>query len=90
MLHYEYTAKPFKDCSEANQLLKKHLKDYDKSEKYFVKNDLYKKIKNNQETAVNNAKKLGEFSSESFDSSICEMYKLFDSDEKVNILTGLK
>ena len=90
LLHYEYTAKPFKDCSEANQLLKKHLKDYDKSEKYFVKNDLYKKIKNIQQTAVKNAKKLGEFSSESFDSSICEMFKLFDSDEKVNILTALK
>lgn len=89
LLHYEYTAKPFKDCNEANQLLKKYLSDYDKSEKYFIKNDLYKKIKNIQHTAVKNAKKIGEFRSENFDSSICEYYKLFDSDKKVNILTNL-
>jgi len=90
LLHYEYTAKPFKDCNEANQLLKKYLTDYDKSEKYFVKNDLYKKIKSNQQTAVKNAKKIGEFDIDCFDSSICEMFKLFDSDEKVNVLTALK
>ena len=90
LLHFEYTAKPFNDCKEVNQLLKKHLKDYDKSEKYFVKNDIYKKIKGNQPTAVKNAKKLGEFDIENFDSSICEMFKIFDSDNEVNILTALE
>lgn len=90
LLHFEYTAKPFKDCSEANLLLKKHLKDYDKSEKYFVKNDLYKKIKDKQINAVENSKKLGEYNFENFESSICEMYKIFDTDKKNNILASLE
>ena len=89
LLHYEFTAKPFKDCNDATQLLKKHLKDYDKSEKYYVKNDLYRKIKENQQIAVKNAKKIGDFAVDSFDSSICEMFKIFDLDKKVNILTAI-
>lgn len=89
LLHFEYTAKPFTNCNEANVLLKKHIKDYDKSEKFYVKNDLYKKLKANQQDAVKHAKKLGEFDVENFDSSVCEMFKIFDSDEDVNILKGL-
>ncbi len=40
--------------------------------------------------AIKNAKKLGDFNIDNFDSSVCEMYKLFDSDEKINVFSVLK
>lgn len=90
LLHFVYTSRPFTNCNEANTLLKKHLEDYDKSEKYFIKNDLYKRLKSNQDSAVKNAKKLGEFKIDNFTASVCEMYKLFDKHDDINILSVLK
>lgn len=89
-LHFNFSAKPFGGCSEANTLLKRHLQDYEKTEKYYIKNDLYKRLKENQITAIKNAKKLGDFNVDNFDSSICEMYKLFDPDDKINVFSALK
>ena len=89
-LHFDFSGKPFRDCNEANIMLKRHLKDYDKSEKYYIRNDLYKRLKDSQNTAIRNAKKLGEFDINNFESSVCEMYKLFDTDEKINVLSALK
>lgn len=86
LLHFEYTAKPFQDCSEAGALLKKSIRDYDKSEKFFVRNDLYRRLKGHQSKAVLHAKRLGDFDIDHFEKSVCEVYKFFDANEAVNIL----
>lgn len=86
LLHFENTSKPFQGCNQANFALKKHLKDYDKSEKYFLKDkNIYQKLKSKQMVAIKNSQKIGDFDPEDFDKSVCEIYKLFD-DSILNLL----
>ena len=70
LLHFEYSSRSFNNCGEANQLLKRHLKDYEKTEKYYMKNDLYKKLNDKQADAIKNGKRLGEFNLNNFENSL--------------------
>jgi hypothetical protein len=80
LLHFEYTSKLFNNCDHSQKELKKHLKDYEKTQKYYTKNDndIYLKLKQHLNTAVKNSKKLGEFDPDNPHNSICEMYKVFN------------
>lgn len=85
LLHFEKNGTYFDNCDNAQKQLKKHLKDYDKSQKYFTSNgnDIYKRLKNLQSNAIINASALGDFDIENPKSSICEMYKLFEGKNKL-------
>jgi hypothetical protein len=80
LLHFKYTSKSFKDCDDLQKELKKHLKDYKKTEKYYTKNDndIYLRLKEHLNTALENSKKLGEFDPKTPHNSVCEMYKVFN------------
>jgi hypothetical protein len=80
LLHYKDTNKFFRDCSEIIKYLKKYLKNYDKSEKYYKnrRQDIYAKLKPYQEKAIKNAKKLGSFDFENIESVKAEIYKIFN------------
>lgn len=80
ILHFEYTAKYFVDCKSAIDRLRKHMSDYEKSEKYYKKynDDLYKKLREKLPVAIANGKKLGEVDFDNIESAKSEMYKLFD------------
>ena len=81
LLHFETIGKFFPNCSDAEKRLKKlHIKDYEKSEKFFKKrsNDIYKILADKKELAIENAKKLGEFDIKNPNKSISEMYKVFE------------
>jgi hypothetical protein len=88
ILHFEKTSKLFDTCAKAETELKKHLKDYEKTQKYFTKqdNDIYIKLKRFLKTAINNSESLGQFDMDEQTKAICEMHLLFQTDEFKKIL----
>ncbi|PTB97247.1 RloB-like protein [Marivirga lumbricoides] len=82
LLHFEKTSKLFTDCNSAEKQLKKHLTDYEKTRKYFTKqdNDIYLKLKHNLSDAKVNSKNL-DFDKHNTSKAICEMNSLFEIQE---------
>lgn len=80
LLHFEPIAKYFKDCDSAAKQLSKHLNDYQKTQNYYTKQnqDIYLKLKPHLVTAVENARKLGEFDFDYPFSGMTQMYLLFE------------
>lgn len=81
LLHFEPTGKFYPDCEGAEKRLKKsHLEDYEKTEKYYKKrdNDFYQRLKENQSSAIKNAKALGKFDFNNPNKGVAEIYQLFE------------
>ncbi|MGV3631816.1 MAG: RloB family protein [Bacteroidota bacterium] len=83
LLHFEPTTKYYNTCSEAQTRLKKYLKNYEKTQKFYTKqnNDIYSKLNSNLKTALKNSIALGSFDSKNAKKAMCEMELLFQSDE---------
>lgn len=83
LLHFEKTAKYFNKCSGAETQLKKHMPNYEKTQKFFTKqnDDIYLKLKPNLKAALQNSISLGNFDNENPKKAMCEMELLFQSDE---------
>jgi hypothetical protein len=83
LLHYEATSKYFDTCEGAEKQLKKHLKDYEKTQKYFTKqdNDIYLRLKPNLSVALKNAKALKFFDTENPNKAMSEMQLFFEANE---------
>ncbi|MCD8740218.1 RloB family protein [Mucilaginibacter roseus] len=83
LLHFEKTSKYFRTCSEAENQLKKHLKNYEKTQKYFTKqnDDIYLKLKPEIKNALQNAIALGNFDSHDPTKAMCEMGLFFLTEE---------
>jgi RloB-like protein len=83
LLHFEKTSKLFDTCDKAEAELKKHLKDYEKTQKYFTKqdNDIYLKLRPLLKTAISNSSGLGEYDLDEQRKAISEMFLLFEADE---------
>lgn len=79
LLHFLKTAKSFENCSEAMAQLKNHLPDYQKSQKYFTKenDDIYLKLKPHLSAAIRSSEALGSYDSRNPGKAVCEMYLLF-------------
>lgn len=82
LLHFEKTSKYFIDCASAEKQLKKYLKDYEKTRKYYTKqeNDIYLRLKPNMKTAISNASNLGLFDEYDSEKAICEMNLFYKND----------
>ena len=82
LLHFERTSKLFTDCNSAEKQLKKHLTDYEKTRKYFTKqdNDIYLKLKHKLSDAKVHSKNL-KFDKYNTSKAICEMNSLFEIKE---------
>ncbi|MEZ4772705.1 MAG: RloB family protein [Bacteroidia bacterium] len=83
LLHFEKTSKYFDNCSGAETQLEKYLKNYEKTQKFFTKqnDDIYLKLKPNLKTALQNSLALGSFNNQKPTKAMCEMELLFQSDE---------
>ncbi len=81
LLHFSKTAKQFNNCSNAERELKKHLINYEKSQRYFTKqnDDIYLKLKPYLKTALDNSMALGNFDDDNPQRAMCEMELLFNS-----------
>ncbi len=83
LLHFEKTSKLFDTCTKVEIELKKYLKDYEKNQKYFTKqdNDIYIKLKPFLKNAISNSESLGQFNLDEQTKAICEMHLLFQTNE---------
>jgi len=85
LLHFEKTSRFFDSCEGASKQLKKYLKDYEKTQKYFTKkdNDIYLKLLSIQNKAIEHSKSLGNFNINSSKSAISEMFEFFEKKHKL-------
>lgn len=83
LLHFEATSKYFDTCEGAERQLKKHLNDYEKTQKYFTKqdNDIYLRLKPNLTDALKNAKDLKLLDIENLNKGMSEMQLFFEANE---------
>lgn len=83
LLHFDRTSRYYRRCSDVVRNLKKHLKGYEKTEKFFKKtdNDIYKKLKPSLNNAIDNATALEPFDFRNPERAICEMHELFHHKE---------
>ena len=78
LLHFQKTNKVFTACTDAEKQVSQHLKGYEKTEKFFKKdNDIYKQLKPFLKTAKENATALGSFDPYNHSKAMCEMPLLF-------------
>ena len=78
LLHYKKTNKVFTACTDAEKQVSQKLKGYEKTEKFFKKdNDIYKQLKPYLQTAKENATALGSFDTYNHSKAMCEMPLLF-------------
>ena len=80
LLHFQKTTKVFTTCAGAEKQVSQHLKGYEKTEKFFKKdNDIYKQLKPHLQKAINNATALGSFDTHNHSEAMCEMPLLFQA-----------
>ena len=80
LLHFRKTTKVFAACADAEKEVSQHLKDYEKTEKFFKKsnNDIYKQLKPYLKTAISHATALGNFDTQAYNRAMCEMPLLLE------------
>lgn len=80
LLHFRKTTKIFTACADAEREVSQHLKGYEKTEKFFKKNnnDIYKQLKPHLKTAISNATTLGNFDTQEYKRAMCEMPLLLE------------
>ena len=83
LLHYTHTDKSFEGYGELAKALKKHMKDYNKSEGYFKQknSDIYSKLKPYLNTAIKHSDRLGEFDPKDPSRAVSEMPQFFRTEE---------
>ena len=77
LLHFQKTNKVFTACTDAEKEVSKYLQGYEKTEKFFKNNDIYKQLKPFLKTAKENATALGSFDTYNHSKAMCEMPLLF-------------
>jgi len=83
LLHFEATSKYFDSCEGAEKQLKKHLQDYEKTQKFYTRqdNDIYLRLKPNLADALKNAAALKLFDTENPYKGMSEMQLFFEATE---------
>lgn len=87
LLHFKYSRKKYRDCDETGKDLKREFSVYEKTEKFYKKNnsDIYTSLKPNLPKAIENAKRLGDFDIEDPNNPVCEIHKLFHNDGRFKV-----
>jgi RloB-like protein len=79
LLHYVRTTKSFSNCESVEKELQKHIPKYAKNQQYLVQANIYKILKNNILTAIENGKWIEENQVENdYNSSKSEIFKLIE------------
>jgi len=82
LLHFQDTVKFYESFDKLKPELQKYLKDYEKTEKYYIQqnNDIYKRLRPFLSNAMQNSKKYQSFDLDDFHKGISEMHKLFSNE----------
>jgi len=72
LLHFEFSSRIYNSCNNLIKILKKHIRDYQKTESYLGKKDLYHFLESKLAKATYNSKKLEKLGVE----SKCDMHKI--------------
>lgn len=90
LLHFDRTSRYYRRCSDVVRNLKKHLRGYEKTEKFYKKrnNDIYLQLKPYLQSAIMNAAALDPFDLENPERAVCEMHELFLHEEFKPCLRG--
>ena len=88
VLHFVKTTRYYSKCQKAEKQLKNHLADYEKTQKYFTKqnNDIYLKLKSKLETAITNAQKTNRGNFNEIECGICEMNLFYETEQIKKII----
>ncbi|MDI3527995.1 MAG: hypothetical protein PWR03_2179 [Tenuifilum sp.] len=88
ILHYVQTTKYYSKCQIVERELKKHLNDYEKTQKYFTEknNDIYLKLKSKLKTAIANAQLTNRRNFNEIECGICEMNLFYETDRIKEII----
>ena len=80
LLHFEQNNVTFSDYKSLKKVFIRYLPDYEKKEKYYVRTnpDIWIRLKNELQTAYENAKKLGYFDENNTAKALAEMWLLFE------------
>lgn len=80
LLHYKATSKYFATYTSLEKELRKHLSDYQKTQRYFknARQDIYQRLKPLLEKAIKHAKLIDKFNFDNTQKGISEMFKIFD------------
>jgi hypothetical protein len=80
LLHFEQTAKYFQSYEQLENVLKQHLPEYEKAERYYknARQNIYQRLKPHLETALSNAKQTSNFDFDNIYKGISEMHKIFE------------
>ena len=83
LLHFEQITKYFPKCEGSEEQLKKYLKNYEKTRKYFTKQDkgIYLQLKQNLSNAIHNAKNTNRKDDDNLKRALCEMNLFFENDK---------
>lgn len=89
LLHYEATSKYYNECERATKQLSAWLKDYEKTERYYTKqnNDIYLKLKQYILIAANNASNLSNFDFNNPHSALTQLHYIL---EEVGIIKRIE
>jgi hypothetical protein len=82
LLHFKFTSKYFESYDKLLPVLKKFLTDYEKTQKYYTKqnHDIYTKLKPYLSTAIENANQLKAFDFDAPQSGLSQMQLFFETE----------
>lgn len=88
LLHFVTTTRFFGNCNPAERELGRHMDDYEKTKKYYTKNDqdIYLKLKDKLAEAVERAKGLGLYDEYDTARAVCEMDQFFNDEGIRNVI----
>jgi hypothetical protein len=83
LVHFINSSKNLSSCTKAEKELKKHLPGYEKTQRFFTRqdHDIYTKLKPLLPAAIKHASQLGTFDQREQQRAVCEMYQLFSTSE---------
>lgn len=89
LLHFAFTHRKHTDCSSAEEELKKYLKNYEKTQKFFTRQgkDIYLQLKPALNAAIKHSKQLGSFDALQTNNAVAELYRFFEDEEIAALLT---
>lgn len=90
LLHFVTTSRFFGECNPVEKYLAKHMEGYEKTRKYYTKQDqdIYLRLKDKLAEAIERAERLGPYDEYDTERAVCEMGLLFNDEVIRKVVLG--